>query len=296
MKLSGLGCKSFQYEQAFDRNLGWLNAEEQEKLRHACVAIAGLGGTGGFQAQALARLGVGRFKLADPDSFEISNMNRQLGATNDTIGISKAEVIRNMVLSINPDVQIEIFSDKIGGHNIDAFLDNADVVIDGIDFFELESKFFLFKSCRKKDVPVVTVCPVGFGATLVIFSSDGMPYDEYFDLKDGMTAEDKRFSTMFGFSPSLLCLHYMKGDVVNAQTKRASSVAPALMLTGAVTGTEVVKLLTGKFPTQVCPSIFQIDLMTHRISKKFYRYGMKSPWMKIKKRVAKYFYDQKSKG
>ena len=62
-------AKTFQYTKAFERNIGWLTSQEQEKLRTSRVGIAGLGGAGGFQAQALARLGVGKFKIADPDVF-----------------------------------------------------------------------------------------------------------------------------------------------------------------------------------------------------------------------------------
>ena len=112
----------FDYNIAFNRNLGFLNASEQEKLRTSRVAIAGLGGTGGAQAHALARLGIGAFNLADPDTFELANFNRQIGATMSTIGQEKTEAIKAIVQDINPDAYIRLYPQGISVENIDSFL------------------------------------------------------------------------------------------------------------------------------------------------------------------------------
>src|SRR6186713_2900679 len=77
------------YERAFQRNLGLISDDEQQVLRRACVAVAGAGGVGGLHLLALARMGIGRFHLADYDTFEVSNFNRQFGATVSSIGQSK---------------------------------------------------------------------------------------------------------------------------------------------------------------------------------------------------------------
>jgi len=79
----------FNYHQAFSRNLGWVTEQEQDRLRKSRVAIAGLGGVGGFHLLTLARLGVGAFNLADFDTFDLANFNRQAGASLDTLGKSK---------------------------------------------------------------------------------------------------------------------------------------------------------------------------------------------------------------
>jgi tRNA A37 threonylcarbamoyladenosine dehydratase len=84
---------NFNYEQAFQRTLGWVTEEELLTLRQKRVAIAGVGGVGGGYALTLARLGIGNLTIADPDTFELANFNRQVGANIATIGRSKAEVI-----------------------------------------------------------------------------------------------------------------------------------------------------------------------------------------------------------
>ena len=69
----------FSYSDAFSRNLGWITSDEQEILRGKRIAIAGLGGVGGFHLTTLTRLGVGAFTLAELDRFELANFNRQMG-------------------------------------------------------------------------------------------------------------------------------------------------------------------------------------------------------------------------
>src|SRR5437764_7307201 len=83
----------FCYKEAFSRNLGWLTEWEQQALRHKRIAIAGMGGVGGFHLLTLARFGIGAFNIADMDKFELVNFNRQIGATMETIGRPKAQVM-----------------------------------------------------------------------------------------------------------------------------------------------------------------------------------------------------------
>jgi len=73
----------------FERNLGFLTQVEQARLENATVSIAGVGGDGALLAVELARMGVGSFKLADPDPFDIENTNRQAVCSEATIGVNK---------------------------------------------------------------------------------------------------------------------------------------------------------------------------------------------------------------
>src|SRR5262252_10354160 len=94
------------YGQAFRRNIGLMSEEDQARLRHACVGVVGAGGVGGLHLLALTRMGVGRFHLADFDTFELGNFNRQFGATVDTLGQPKIDVMAKMAEAINPHVQV----------------------------------------------------------------------------------------------------------------------------------------------------------------------------------------------
>ena len=128
----------FSYAAAFDRNIGWLTDWEQQTLRTKRVAIAGMGGVGGFHLLTLARLGIGSFSIADFDRFEAANFNRQIGATISSLDRPKAAVLEEMARDINPDLIISRFDNGVDDTNIDAFLEGADVFIDGFDFFVLD--------------------------------------------------------------------------------------------------------------------------------------------------------------
>src|SRR5438309_9711646 len=103
----------FSYEEAFDRNIGWLTEWEQQALRGKRVAIAGMGGVGGVHLLTLARLGIGAFNLADFDKFDLANFNRQAGAFMDTVGRPKLDVMAEMALGIDPELRIERFPNGI---------------------------------------------------------------------------------------------------------------------------------------------------------------------------------------
>ena len=125
----------FDYSTAFDRNIGWLTEVEQRSLRHKKVAIAGMGGVGGYYLTTLGRLGVGKFHIADLDTFELANFNRQYGAFMSTLGRQKVEVLAEMAADINPDCEIETFPTGVNDENLQRFFQGVDVYLDGLDAF-----------------------------------------------------------------------------------------------------------------------------------------------------------------
>src|ERR1035437_8544324 len=127
----------FTYETAFSRNIGWLSHDEQQSLRQKRVAIAGMGGVGGFHLLTLARLGVGKFNIADLDTFELANFNRQAGAGISTLGRPKVEVLAEMARDINQECELEIFAGGVHADNLEQFFRNADLYVDGLDAFEI---------------------------------------------------------------------------------------------------------------------------------------------------------------
>ena len=116
------GDTRWSYEEAFSRNRGIISPEEQQKLRESRVAIAGLGGVGGVDLVTLVRLGIGRFTIADPDTFGVANMNRQYGAAMSTLGRSKAEVMEEIARDINPELDVRTFTEPVGTENVTEFL------------------------------------------------------------------------------------------------------------------------------------------------------------------------------
>lgn len=122
----------FSYAEMTTRNRGFVSEGEQARLREAAVFIPGAGGMGGAAFMALLRAGVGRFILADLDGFEVSNLNRQLFCTLDTVGIHKAEAARATALRINPEVEIEVLG-PVWADELDRIAAGVDVIVNGMD-------------------------------------------------------------------------------------------------------------------------------------------------------------------
>lgn len=122
----------FDYAEMTTRNRGFVTEAEQARLRAAHVFIPGTGGMGGAALMALVRAGVGRFTIADIDTFEVSNLNRQLFATLDTVGRPKAEAARDGALRINPDAQIDLMGAEWTAE-LDRVAAEVDVIVNGMD-------------------------------------------------------------------------------------------------------------------------------------------------------------------
>jgi hypothetical protein len=138
------------YEEITQRNLGVVTEDEQARIRALSVAVAGCGALGAPAAHFLARLGVGELRLADPEEFEPSNINRQFGAYVDTVGVNKAVAIAAELARINPELIVKTFTGGVGADSIDTLLDGVDVVIDGLDFFSLDTELLLHReACRR---------------------------------------------------------------------------------------------------------------------------------------------------
>jgi tRNA threonylcarbamoyladenosine dehydratase len=130
-----------------------------ERLEKATVAVFGLGGVGSWTAEALCRSGIGNLVLIDLDDICISNTNRQVHTTTNTIGELKIDVMKNRLTSINPDVQITLIHDFVSPENVNEMLEgllpDLDVVVDAID--GTEAKAALIATCAEKRIPIVTI-------------------------------------------------------------------------------------------------------------------------------------------
>ncbi|MBL8426797.1 MAG: ThiF family adenylyltransferase, partial [Dechloromonas sp.] len=193
----------FSYDVAFSRNIGWVTEAEQEKLRHTRVAVGGLGGVGGSHLLTLARLGIGAFSITDLDTFDWPNLNRQAGALASTMGLPKLDVMAEQVRGINPSVDLRLLPTGLNADNIDHFLDGVDLYMDSLDIFSLDIRRKVFARCHEKGIPAVTAAPMGMGTALLVFSPDGMSFEEYFAL-DGYEFEDQILKFIVGVSPSML--------------------------------------------------------------------------------------------
>lgn len=271
----------FDYETAFSRNIGWLTIAEQQKIRRAKVAIAGLGGVGGAHLLALARLGVGKFCIADFDDFGVHNFNRQAGAFVSTVGQSKVNVLRRMALDINPGVEIEVFEDGVVEGNIGRFLEGVDVYVDGIDFFAMEARAMVFEAARKWGIPAVTAAPLGLGVGLLYFSPSGMSFEKYFRLA-GLSEQEKYLRFIAGLSPAMLQRKYLvEPSAVNFGEHRGPSTIIACELCAGVMAAAVMKIIVGRGVLRPAPWAMQFDGFRHQLRHTWRPFGNANPLQRL---------------
>lgn len=139
----------------FSRTELLIGSEGLKKLKGSTVAVFGLGGVGGFAAEALCRAGVGRLLIVDFDDVCVTNINRQIIALDDTVGKSKALVMAERMRRINPAADIVPCKDFYSAETSDYLLsEKIDYVLDAID--HITSKLHLIRTCRERGIPIVS--------------------------------------------------------------------------------------------------------------------------------------------
>jgi molybdopterin/thiamine biosynthesis adenylyltransferase len=285
--MAGVITPSFDYTAAFSRNIGWLTEDEQQSLASKRIAIAGMGGVGGFHLLTLARLGVGRFSIADMDRFELANLNRQAGATMSTLGRPKVDVLAEMARDINPACGLEIYQDGIHAGNLEGFFAGVDVYVDGLDAFAFGAREAAFAYCAHKGIPAVTVAPLGMSAALINFLPGGMSFEQYFQLS-GRSELEKAVRFLVGLAPSLLHRQYLVDRTrVNLRERRGPSTVVACQLCAGVAAGETLKILLGRGKVWAAPHAIQYDAYRNRLAHTWRPGGNRHPLNRLAIALAK---------
>lgn len=277
----------FRYEQAFSRNIGWVTPAEQQALRGKRVAIAGGGGVGGVHLLTLARLGVAKFHIADFDTFDIVNFNRQVGAMMSTVGQPKAEVLARMAKDINPEIDVKIFPDGVNQGNLDQFLDGVDLYVDALDFFAFDARQRTFAACARLGIPATTAAPLGMGAALLNFLPGQMTFEEYFQWGD-LPELDKAIRFVVGLAPAGLHRPYLVvPEAVNFAERRGPSTFMACQLCAGIVATEALKILLGRGKVLAAPHGVQFDAYRNKLAHTWRPGGNGNPFHRLMIAVAK---------
>lgn len=137
-----------------------LGEEAVERLKNSRVAVFGVGGVGGYVAEALARTGVGTFDLIDKDTVSVSNINRQIIATHSTVGRVKVEVMKERILEINPEAEVHIYKCFFLPENASEFdFSKYSYVVDAVD--TVTAKIQLVIQAQKAGVPIISSMGAG---------------------------------------------------------------------------------------------------------------------------------------
>lgn len=231
----------------FARNLGFMSEEEQDALNRAHVSIAGAGGDGGLLAIQLARMGVGNFRIADPDPFEVENINRQASCSTETIGRNKAEVIGDTISRINPRINVEVITEGVTKGNVESFVQGATLVIDEMEFTLHSLGVVLARQARARNIPVVMAMNIGFGGAVTSFHPHGRTYERFLGLGEMATIDeiekkDVPLSRWVPHVPSYIDIRML--EKVAKGEKSAPSIAPGVAVAAGMAATQAFLNLT----------------------------------------------------
>ena len=155
------------YEQLYLRNEGYVPADLQEKIRATRVLIAGCG-IGSTIAEAAMRLGFEQMTVADGDTVELHNLNRQAYESQDA-GRTKAEALADHLRRIHPEARLTVHADWITADNVAGLVEGADLIFDTVDFLDLKTICDLHDEAHRQRKPIISAVSAGWGAAAVYF-------------------------------------------------------------------------------------------------------------------------------
>jgi molybdopterin/thiamine biosynthesis adenylyltransferase len=258
----------------YSRMIGLINKEELDLLVNKTIAVPGCGGVGYTHAETLVRMGIGGVKIADFDTFGPENFNRQFGATVKTVGLKKADVLAERLLSINPALRIKQY-EGVSADNVDSFLSGVDMLCDAMDYFVIEPRILMYRRARELGIPAVVSCPIGFGGTLHHFHPDSMSFEQYFALTPEMSETEKLLNFGIGLDPLRLHRAYLDDPKLNFETRKVASLSSACLLATTLTSTfTLAKLLKRKMFFKPVPYVYQIDFMAGKFEETYVNNGV----------------------
>lgn len=178
------------------RNLSALSEEECRLLRSKRILVVGCGGLGGYIIEMLARIGVGAIRAVDGDSFDETNLNRQLLSLPKVLGQPKAEIAALRIAEVNPDVKAESCHTFFDESNAEKLISGCDLVMDALD--NIESRRILAAWCEKLGVPLVYGAISGWVAQAAV----SLPGDNFIEklYPSGVEISDK---SALSFTPAI---------------------------------------------------------------------------------------------
>lgn len=246
----------FSYDEFTHRNIGFVTVEEQQRLQDSKVLVCGVGGMGGACLQALVRAGIGSFAIADFDVFEVSNLNRQVFATLDTVGISKIDATVAQLKRINPAIKLETLGVE-WTDRLDELLTRYKIVVNGMD--DVAAGIALYRKAREHGATVIDAYTSPLPSVIVVKAGDPLP-EERLDYptrgQDWKALSTETQQACVGLEIEYVMVHSSSAkhveldfakDLITGKRKRMS-FAPMVITTGNLMAFEVLKLLLNRRP------------------------------------------------
>ena len=248
-----------------ERTRVYIPEDELNKIHRSTVAIMGCGGIGGTAVEMLARWGIKRFRLVDKDKFEISNMNRQLYATVDTLGHWKADTAAKRIQTINPFAEVEmVLNEKLNKENTKRLVEGADIVLHEAD--TRSSDLLVHQASQQYGVPLVSVNLFYMGGVKVQIYDYRNPRQRgrYEPFSIGILNRlcKRLFDTT---KKDLEQMNPEDLDSLDEFRPTRGSLNPTCTVASGLAVSEAIKLLTGRGRIYCHPKEVYMDLFTWKI-------------------------------
>lgn len=271
----------------FSRNIGIMSEAEIVRMSKVRVAVAGVGAIGSEAIRGLVGLGVRKFNQADPDRIEKVNRNKQSIAHIGNEGHLKVDATEQFVIKRNPFAEINSFPEGIHRKNIDAFLKDVDMVVDGMDVFAMSTRRLVFQRAHELGIPVVSVAPLGRSTSVMIFRPDGVTYDAYFDVNGKTSQNEHLLHFLIGMAPKALHRNHYKEELLRMN----EGIAPSYIGSTQAAAGQIVDVvrteLLGTNELRGAPYSYQFDFSKMRVRRTRLHYGLKSPLQRAKLAIAR---------
>ncbi len=260
------------YEQIFERNYGVFSREEQARIRNSKIVIVGSGGIGGMVAIVLTRSGIENFVLYDYDEYSITNLNRQIGCFQNTIGRNKAEVIKEQILAINPNANVVIHQKAALIEDMDQIIQEGDVFLPAADEWPLS--IAMLNRAKELGIPAIMAYPVGSLARVSVFLPESpyaaeclvQPYKaNYEQLKGFMTDPQNRQVLYYYRTSGSMTQEWFDDFVVGKKTH--PQLCSFVWVTGSLAALEIIKLVSKKWKPVAAPRYWEITAESAKIRK-----------------------------
>lgn len=223
-------------EKMFERSAQLYGENAVKNLNSSHVAVFGLGGVGSYAVEALARAGVGTIIIIDNDVYEITNLNRQLYATTESIGQKKTDVAENRIKLINPNAKIIKYNGFITENdNLGIDFSKFSYVIDAID--TVSGKISIISECKKANVPVISCMGTGNKINPTLFKVEDISKTKVCPLAKAVRKQLKDKGV-----EGVKVVYSEEQPVINQQIPASNSFVPAVA--GLILAGEVINYLT----------------------------------------------------
>jgi molybdopterin/thiamine biosynthesis adenylyltransferase len=257
---------TINYDEMVERNIGVLSASEQAKLRSARVGLLGAGGVGGLSALLLAKMGCGTVVIYDDDRYEVSNLNRQILATTETIGRPKAEVAAAAVGQHAPCVSVHAKVERLRDEAaIRRAFAGVDVLLVAAD--TLSTVVRAIRAARAEGIPAVVAGPFGWKCCVTVVTPDGPDYEHTMRSPSaGKVMTDEVASAVDRFQREFL--FHTKGFTKEMAQRMLDlsapivTFAPVVNLTSCLAVSELAKVILDRGSIFAFPRFIALDLLS----------------------------------